>query len=77
MLELTEAGVSLVEAVRHYKFLVLGSYLKDWTSEEIATFLPLLERFSHWSEKLATPTGPVTGEVAKLRDRLVLPIAAE
>ncbi|MBV7394274.1 winged helix DNA-binding protein [Mameliella alba] len=70
VLELTEAGERAVEAVRSYKFLVLGSYLKDWTMEEIQTFLPLLERFSAWSEKAACPTGPVEDEVAKLRAAL-------
>ncbi|WP_425101502.1 MarR family winged helix-turn-helix transcriptional regulator [Tropicibacter sp. S64] len=73
VLELTEAGERLVEAVRHYKFLVLGSYLKDWTAAEIATFLPLLERFSAWSERAATPSGAVTEEVAKLRETLLEP----
>ncbi|MFW2545052.1 MarR family winged helix-turn-helix transcriptional regulator [Primorskyibacter sp. 2E107] len=73
VLALTPAGISVVEAVRHYKFLVLGSYLKDWTREEIATFLPLLERFSAWSERAASPTGPVSDEVAKLRDTLLDP----
>ena len=39
VLELTEEGARLVSAVRTYKFLVLGSFLKDWTPEEVATFL--------------------------------------
>ena len=70
VLELTDAGVRAVNAVRSYKFLVLGSYLQDWTSEEIATFLPLLERFSAWSESAACPPGPVAEEISKLRDGL-------
>lgn len=70
VLELTEPGTRIVESIRHYKFLVLGSYLKDWTMEEISTFLPLLERFSAWSESAACPGAPVTGEIARLRDHL-------
>ncbi|WP_240672083.1 MarR family winged helix-turn-helix transcriptional regulator [Tropicibacter alexandrii] len=70
VLELTESGTRIVEAIRHYKFLVLGSYLKDWTMEEISTFLPLLERFSAWSESAACPGAPVTDEIARLRDQL-------
>lgn len=70
VLELTSAGEHAVEAVRSYKFLVLGSYLKDWTMEEITTFLPLLERFSAWSERAACPTGPVSDEIAALRAAL-------
>ncbi|WP_417210625.1 MarR family winged helix-turn-helix transcriptional regulator [Antarctobacter sp.] len=70
VLELTETGKRAIEAVRSYKFLVLGSYLKDWTPEEIATFLPLLERFMAWSERAACPSGPVAEEIAALRDAL-------
>ncbi|CUH78155.1 MarR family winged helix-turn-helix transcriptional regulator [Tropicibacter naphthalenivorans] len=70
VLEATESGTRIVEAVRTYKFLVLGSYLRDWTPEEISTFLPLLERFSAWSERAACPGGPVKEEVARLRDQL-------
>ncbi|SNS32619.1 MarR family winged helix-turn-helix transcriptional regulator [Antarctobacter heliothermus] len=70
VLELTDTGERAIEAVRSYKFLVLGSYLKDWTPEEIATFLPLLDRFSAWSERAACPSGPVVEEIATLRDRL-------
>jgi DNA-binding MarR family transcriptional regulator len=70
ILELTETGMRTVEAVRTYKFLVLGSYLADWTMEEITTFLPLLERFSAWSERAACPSGAVTEEIAQLRAAL-------
>lgn len=70
VLELTEAGIRAVEAVRSYKFLILGSYLKDWTMDEIATFLPLLDRFSAWSERAACPSGPVAEAIAQLRETL-------
>lgn len=70
VLELTPRGEAAVEAVRTYKFLVLGSYLKDWTQDEIRTFLPLLERFSEWSERAASPSAPVSDEVAALRQTL-------
>lgn len=70
VLELTQDGTRIVEAVRAYKFLVLGSYLRDWSLDEINTFLPLLERFSAWSERAATPSGPVSDEVAELRTAL-------
>lgn len=70
VLELTPDGTRIVEAVRTYKFLILGSYLKDWTEEEIRTFLPLLDRFSDWSERAACPTGPVSDQVSDLRSAL-------
>lgn len=70
VLELTEQGAQVVEAVRSYKLLVLGSFLRDWTPEELQTFLPLLERFSAWSEQAETPTGPVALQIADLRAAL-------
>ena len=70
VLELTDKGVRIGDAVRNYTFLVQGSYLQAWTREEIATFLPLLERFSAWSESAACPSGPVADEIAILRNGL-------
>ncbi|APX24757.1 MULTISPECIES: MarR family winged helix-turn-helix transcriptional regulator [Salipiger] len=77
VLELTETGARIVEAVRTYKLLVLGSYLRDWRKDEIETFLPLLERFSAWSERAERPSGPVASEVAQLRDALAEQAAPE
>ncbi len=51
VLQTTEAGEQVVQAVRLYKFMALGDFLSDWTEAEIATFLPLLERFSAWSDR--------------------------
>ena len=70
VLELTEAGGRIVEAVRTYKLLVLGSFFRDWTMQEIQTFLPLLARFSEWSERAEQPGGPVESEIAELRASL-------
>lgn len=70
VLELTEKGERVVEAVRTYKFLTMGSYLQGWTAEEIRTFLPLLERFSAWSETAAHPSEEVADEIAKLRESI-------
>lgn len=70
VLELTPAGACAVEAVRSYRLLVLGSFLKDWSPEERATFLPMLDRFSNWSERASCPTGPVAEEIAALRAAL-------
>ncbi|MEN9061848.1 MULTISPECIES: MarR family winged helix-turn-helix transcriptional regulator [Ponticoccus] len=70
VLELTDRGERVVEAVRTYKFLTMGSYLQGWTAEEIRTFLPLLERFSAWSETAAHPSEEVADEIAKLRESI-------
>ncbi len=68
VLELTEDGARVVRAVRHYKFLILGNFLKGWSQEELAAFIPLLERFSAWSEASEDPTGQIAAEIARLRN---------
>lgn len=70
VLEVTEQGDQIARAVRRYKFLRLGNYLKSWTDEELARFLPLLERFSAWSEDSADPAGQIAAEIATLRSDL-------
>ncbi|GAA5065114.1 MarR family winged helix-turn-helix transcriptional regulator [Maritalea mobilis] len=51
ILEPTDLGHEVVRAVRLYKFAALGDFLSGWTEEEVATFLPLLDRFTTWSEQ--------------------------
>ncbi len=70
VLELTTSGAEIVSAVRSYKFLVLGSFLKDWDPEEIALFLPLLDRFSAWSDRAGQHSAPVAERIADLRAAL-------
>ena len=68
---LTASGLAIVEAVRRYKFLLLGGFLSDWTREEIDTLLPLLDRFSHWSETGAAQTeAALDARIVTLRDEL-------
>lgn len=51
IVELTEDGKTIVRAVRRYKFLLMGDFLSGWSQEERDTFLPLLARFSKWTEE--------------------------
>ncbi|MCP1167071.1 MarR family winged helix-turn-helix transcriptional regulator [Limimaricola litoreus] len=68
---LTASGLAIVEAVRRYKFLLLGGFLSDWSREEIDTLLPLLDRFSHWSETGAAQTeAELDTRIVTLRDEL-------
>lgn len=74
---LTPSGLAIVEAVRRYKFLLLGGFLSDWTVEERETLLPLLERFSHWSETGATADeADLENRIGRLRDDLAQKLAA-
>ena len=47
---LSEAGEAAVAAVRKFKYIVLSDFLSGWTREEIDTFKPLFQRFSHSTE---------------------------
>lgn len=70
ILKVSAQGEQIIQAVRTFKFLTLGHFLKSWTEEEIDTFLPLLERFSNWSEAPDDPKGRVATEIAALRESL-------
>lgn len=48
---LTNEGNAVVDAVRTHKFLMLGDFLSDWSEAELHQFLPLLARFSAWSDR--------------------------
>lgn len=71
VIEPTQQGRATVEAVRAYKFLIMGEFLKGWTAQEIAIFLPLLERFSAWSDQQGEQEpAALASEIAELRARL-------
>lgn len=56
LVELTDRGTAIIEAVRRFKFLILGEFLSGWSEEELALFVPLFERFAAWTEE-AGPIG--------------------
>lgn len=67
VISLTEQGQAAVDAVRMHKFLRLGNFLSGWSQEDLETFLPLLERFSGWTEIAANPVpDPYHAEVEAL-----------
>lgn len=55
IVELTDEGRAVVTEVRARKVGMLAVFLSEWTAEEIATFLPLLDRFSAWTERDDSP----------------------
>ncbi len=57
IVELTDRGHAIVDAVRRFKYLVMGEFLSSWTEEERTTFKPLLERFVSWADE-AWAVGP-------------------
>jgi DNA-binding MarR family transcriptional regulator len=71
IVELTGRGHAVVDAVRRFKFLVLGDFLAGWTEAERQTFVPLLARFVEWTDEAAA-VGPerFAGEIAEIAARL-------
>jgi DNA-binding MarR family transcriptional regulator len=48
ILELTPAGEAVIDAVRGYKWLLLSEFFSSWSADDVAAFVPLLERYSSW-----------------------------
>ena len=73
IVELTGRGHAIVDAVRRFKFLVMGEFLTGWTEEERRVFVPLLERFVSWTGE-AYRMGPdrFSGEIAQIARELAL-----
>lgn len=70
IIELTAAGQSIIEAVRAYKFLVLGDFLGGWDKEEVARFLPLMRKFGQWPEHMDAGIEKFEDEVALLAQQI-------
>jgi len=73
VLEMTEEGLQLIDAIRRYKFIALGDFLSHWTPEELASFIPLLERFHAWSDQTTRLPDRLNAEVKQLREMLHRP----
>lgn len=72
VVELTEAGSAVVEAVRAYKFLIMGDFLSSWTTEEVAQLVPLLRKFGAWPEHTETGVEKFGAEIAALSEQVAV-----
>ncbi|WEK06580.1 MAG: MarR family transcriptional regulator [Candidatus Devosia phytovorans] len=70
IVELTDKGRTVVEAVRAYKFLIMGDFLGDWSAEELAAFVPMLRRFGHWPEHTEPGAEKYAEDIAVLAGRI-------
>lgn len=68
IIELTERGRTVVEAVRAYKFMVMGDFLGEWSAEDLAAFVPLLKRFGTWMDGIDPAAEKHAGEIAALAE---------
>lgn len=70
IIELTERGQAVVEAVRAYKFLVMGDFLGEWSAEDLTMFVPLLKRFGTWMDSIDPASEKHAGEIAALAESI-------
>ncbi|AEQ51077.1 MarR family winged helix-turn-helix transcriptional regulator [Pelagibacterium halotolerans] len=66
ILELTPAGEAVIEAVRGYKWLLLGEFFSAWPAEEILAFVKLFERYSSWMNSSEEAEEKYADEIATL-----------
>lgn len=66
IIELTERGQAVVEAVRAYKYLIMGASLNQWDKDELAAFVPMLKRFSTWTDGIEAAVEKYDSEIQAL-----------
>jgi DNA-binding MarR family transcriptional regulator len=70
IIELTPRGQAIVEAVRAYKFLIMGHFLADWSAEDLAQFVPMLQRFGRWADHTELGSERFAAEIETLAKSL-------
>lgn len=70
IVELTNKGHAVVDAVRAYKLLIMGGFLSSWAPEDVANFIPLMRKFGAWSEHSAMAATAHGEEIAVLSRRI-------
>lgn len=68
IVELTEKGEAVTEAVRSYKWLMMADYLSGWSADDIAIFVPLLERYTDWFSDVAASEERLGNEIAAIAE---------
>ena len=66
IIELSEQGRAIVDAVRAYKYLIMGDFLSHWAPEDLAAFVPLLKRFAKWSDGIDAAAEKYADEIKAL-----------
>ncbi|WMT88418.1 MarR family winged helix-turn-helix transcriptional regulator [Pelagibacterium sp. 26DY04] len=66
ILKLTPAGQAVVDAVLKFKWLLLGEFFSGWSKDDIAAFVPLLERYSTWMRTSENAEEKFADDIAQL-----------
>ncbi|MEQ9814718.1 MAG: MarR family transcriptional regulator [Azospirillaceae bacterium] len=67
VVQLTPSGQRVVDAVRAFKFLLLGDFLNDWSDRDLAALGRLLARFSAWTEEAPARRAKFAAEIEAIR----------
>ncbi len=70
LVELTDAGRAIVDGVRAYKFLLMGSLFDTWSREEIDALVSLLGRFMTFSENAEERESAYADRISALAARV-------
>lgn len=70
IIELTDAGRAVVEAIRAYKFLVMGDFLSRWSPEQLAMFVPMMQEFAAWQAHSEHSSGKFSADIAELSKKI-------
>lgn len=66
IIELTGRGHAVVDAVRAYKYLIMGDFLASWDAGELDAFVPMLKRFSNWVDGMDQAGEKYSTDIAAL-----------
>ncbi|KQT51768.1 hypothetical protein ASG47_02475 [Devosia sp. Leaf420] len=70
IIELTPKGKAVVDAVRAYKYLIMGDFLGSWEKAEVDAFVPLLKRFGSWMDSIEPATEKHSAEIAAIAETI-------
>jgi DNA-binding MarR family transcriptional regulator len=70
IVELTMAGQAVVDAVRAYKFLIMGDFLSRWDRKDLEAFAPLLRQFSQWPDHAELGASKFSDEIVALAESI-------
>lgn len=70
IIELTPKGKAVVDAVRAYKYLIMGDFLGSWEKSEVDAFVPLLKRFGSWMDSIEPATEKHSVEIAAIAETI-------
>lgn len=73
IIELTDRGWAVVQAVRAYKFLIMGDFLGGWDGKALDAFVPMLKRFGSWMDSIDPATEKFAAEIEGLAQGLAPP----